>query len=136
MNWEPRPLPEVTPETAPYWRAATEGRLLLGECVDCGTTFFYFRALCPECLGDDVHSREAAGTGIIYSYSSPEKIEGWPDEHLPLVVAYVELDEGPRIISNIVDCNPADVSIGAPVTVDFMATNRDDVAIPVFYLEK
>lgn len=131
MTWEPRPLPDVTPETAPYWEAAAEGRLLVQECPDCGLVFHYPRAFCPDCFGDDVAWREAEGTGEVYSHSPAHTMSGWPEEDLPLVIAYVELDEGPRMVTNV-DADPEEVEIGTRVRVTFVETERADVAIPVF----
>ncbi len=132
MTWEPRPVPEPTPETERFWRAASEGRLLLSECRDCGLTYHYPRALCPDCFSDDVEWREAAGTGEVYSYTVMRGVSGWPESALPLVYAHVELDEGPRVITNIVDCDPDRVEVGLPVAVRFEPTDREDVAVPVF----
>ncbi|WP_408958938.1 Zn-ribbon domain-containing OB-fold protein [Natrinema sp. 74] len=130
---ESRPVPEVTPETERYWEAAADGRLLLRECQDCGLTYHYPRALCPDCFSDDVAWLEAAGTGEVYSYSVARSMSGWPDDDLPLVVAYVELDEGPRMVTNV-DCDPDEVAVGARVAVRFVDVDADDVAIPVFVL--
>lgn len=132
MTWEPRPVPDMTPETAPFWRAASNGKLLLRECSLCDLIFYYPRARCPDCLSDDVNWLEASGTGIVYSYSVSEQISGWPDEDLPLVVAYVELDEGPRMMTIIVSCNPSEVSVGSAVEVRFIPTEDGEISIPVF----
>lgn len=132
MTWEPRPLPEVTPETEPYWEAAANGSLLLGECGACGLVYYYPRARCPDCLSDDVEWVEAAGTGSVYSYTVTETVAAWPEEHLPLVAAYVELDEGPRLFTTLVDCTAEDVDIGTRVEVDFVGTEDEAVSIPVF----
>jgi len=132
-TWEPRPLPEVTPETARFWDGAADGELRIGHCPDCDLSFFYPRARCPDCLGE-AEIVDAEGEGSVYTYAVPQKVSGWPEEALPLVVAYVELVEGPRIVTNVVDCAPGDLSIGAEVTVDFVETEEDDVAVPVFRL--
>ncbi|PSP76748.1 DNA-binding protein [Halobacteriales archaeon QS_3_64_16] len=131
-TWEPRPVPEVTPETEAFWRGASEGRFLLSECQECGLIYHYPRALCPDCFGEDVTWREASGEGEIYSYSIARQASGWPDEALPLVVAYVELEEGPRVMTNVLDCEPEDVAVGTPVETRFVPTEKEDVSIPVF----
>lgn len=131
MSWEPRPTPAVTPETERFWTAATNQRLLLTECEDCGLVYHYPRALCPDCLGENTDWVEAEGTGEVYSYSPARTMSGWPEEDLPLVVAYVELDEGPRMLTNI-DADPADVEIGTRVEVRFVGTEQADIAIPIF----
>lgn len=132
-TWEARPTPNVNPETAPYWRAASEGRLLLGECSDpeCGLVFHYPRARCPDCLAE-ADLVEASGEGEVYTYSVAERMEGWPETDLPLCVGYVELAEGPRLLTAFVDCEPADLEIGRAVAVRFVPTEVDGVAVPVF----
>lgn len=132
MTWEPRPVPEVTPETEPFWRAASEGRLLLSECRNCGLIYHYPRALCPDCFSDDVEWREATGVGEVYSHAVVRGLSGWPDDALPLVYAHVELEEGPRVVTNVVDCDPEAVEVGTPVEVRFEPTERGGVAVPVF----
>lgn len=130
MTWEPRPTPEVTPETEPYWTAAAEERLLLGHCPACGLTFHYPRAVCPDCF-EEAEWTTAEGSGTLYSYTVLERASGWPEAELPLLLAYVELDEGPRIMTNVVECDPADATVGMPVTVRFEPT-EDGIAVPVF----
>lgn len=131
MSWEPRPIPDVTPETETYWAGAAEGRLLLCECNDCRLVYYYPRALCPNCFSEDIDWMEASGTGTVYSYSTTRTMSGWPEDDLPLVVAYVELDEGPRMMTNI-DANPDAIEIGMGVEVKFVETAEEDIAIPVF----
>jgi len=132
MSWEPRPVPNVTPETAPFWAGAADGELLLNHCEACGLTYHYPRSHCPDCLSTDVGWIEAEGTGEVYSYTATSVVESWPEEHLPLVSAYVELAEGPRMLSAIVNCDPADVAVGTPVEVAFVDTDDESVGIPVF----
>lgn len=130
MTWKPRPLPEVTPESKPYWAGAAEDKLLLRECQDCNLIYHYPRTLCPDCFSENVEWREAAGTGEVYSYSVARTMDGWPEKDLPLVIGYVELDEGPRVMTNIRIASDA-VEIGLRVEVEFIDT-EDDIAIPVF----
>jgi uncharacterized OB-fold protein len=122
----------VTPETAPFWSGAAEGRLLLNRCADCGLTYYYPRSHCPDCLSDEVAWVEASGAGEIYSYTVTSVVERWPDEYLPLVSAYVELEEGPRVLTAVVNCDADEIAVGTPVEVTFVPTAADDVAIPVF----
>jgi uncharacterized OB-fold protein len=129
--WEPRPTPEVTPETERFWTGAAEGEFLLSSCDECGLEFFYPRALCPDCFGSTSWT-PAEGTGTVYTYTVAEKVAGWPEDELPLVSAYVELTEGPRVLSNLVNVSPEDVSVGMPVTVTFIPAADGDIAIPVF----
>jgi uncharacterized OB-fold protein len=130
MTWEPRPVPDPTPDSEDYWAAAADGRLLVSECTDCGLVFHYPRPVCPDCFGD-AEWREASGEGEIYTFAVGRSLSGWPDEALPAIVGYVELDEGPRVMTNIV-ADPDAVEIGSRVAVDFVPTEREDVAVPVF----
>lgn len=131
MSWEPRPLPNVTPESEDFWAAAAEERLLLTECADCGLVFHYPRAVCPDCFSEDVDWRESEGTGEIYSFAVGRSLSGWPDEALPELVAYVQLDEGPRVLTNV-HADPDEVAIGDRVAVEFVETEEPDIGIPVF----
>lgn len=130
--WEPRPVPKTTPETEAYWRGATEGELRLKRCTDCGVVFHYPRALCPDCTSEDTEWTVAGGTGELYSFSIQDRRGDWPDEALPMVLAYVELDEGPRVMTNVVDCDPDALAVGDRVEVRFVPTEDDAVAVPVF----
>jgi uncharacterized OB-fold protein len=131
MTWAPRPLPEITPESEAFWAAAAEGRFLLSECADCGLVFHYPRAHCPDCFGDAVEWREAAGTGEVYTFAVARSLSGWPEADLPLVVAYVELDEGPRVLTTV-RADPDAVAVGTRVAASFVDTDEPAVAIPVF----
>ena len=133
MTWEPRPVPNVTPETAPYWEAAADGRLLLGKCPDCGLVFHPPRHLCPDCFGE-AELQESSGRGTIYSYTVVRVHQQWPDEHMPVVLAYVELEEGPRMLTGLPSADPADVTVGAEVIATFEETEDDEIGIPVFEL--
>ncbi|MHB9286953.1 Zn-ribbon domain-containing OB-fold protein [Halobacteriales archaeon Cl-PHB] len=136
MTWEPRPTPEVTPETAEYWAGAAEGRLLLRECRECGEVYFYPRSQCPACFGTDVVWTEASGQGTLYSMTVLESMSGWPEDALPLQLAFVTLAEGPKLLTNLVECDASRLSIGDPVSVRFVPTEDENVAIPVFTAEE
>lgn len=131
-DWEPRPVPDVTPETAPFWAGCADGELKLMRCRDCELVYFYPRARCPDCFSAETAWIEAAGTGTVYSYATMERMDDWPASELPLVLAYVDLAEGPRVMTNLVECDPEDVTVGMPVAVQFVPTESEDIAIPVF----
>jgi uncharacterized OB-fold protein len=132
MNWEPRPVPEVNPESKDYWAGAADEKLLIGECEDCGFQFHIPRAFCPECFSESVSLVETAGTGSVYTYAVVRDMSGWPEEDIPLIVGYVALDEGPCLLTNIRNVDPSNLKIGDRVEVFFIPTERDDVSIPVF----
>ncbi|MES2537120.1 MAG: Zn-ribbon domain-containing OB-fold protein [Pseudomonadota bacterium] len=127
-----KPLPIIDPDTAPYWRAACEHRLLIKHCRDCSRYHFYPRELCPHCHSDAVDWFQAKGTGTVYSYTIARRPAGpafKPDA--PYVVAIIELDEGPRMMTNIVGCPPDSVRIGQRVAVQYEDVN-EEVSLPKF----
>ncbi|MFT7599857.1 MAG: putative OB-fold protein [Acidimicrobiales bacterium] len=115
----PSPSPEANLETQPFWDAAAEGRFVLPVCDSCSEAIWYPRVFCPHCGGSDVTWTDSAGTGTIYSFTVVERGQGRWREHSPYVLAYIELDEGPRMMSNIIEANPDDLAIGQPVSVRF-----------------
>jgi uncharacterized OB-fold protein len=127
----PAPDPIVTAETEPYWTAAAQGRLVLPRCTACTNVIWLPKGFCPACGSLDVEWFDAAGTGTVYSYSIPRRGRGQYGAAMPYVLAYVELDEGPRMITNIVGCDVDDVHIGMPVTVVFDPT-KSGHALPRF----
>ena len=128
----PNPNVSPTPETERYWEAAAEGRLLVMHCPDCDDYYHYPRARCPDCLSDGTEWLEAAGEGEIYSYTVTRQMGPPYDDATPYVVAYVELAEGPRMLTNVVADDPDSVSVGQPVEVVFHDTEDGEYAIPRF----
>lgn len=129
-----KPLPIQDVETAPYWSALREGRLLIKQCEDCGKSHFYPRLLCPHCHSDRVDWAQASGDGEIYTYTVARRPAGPAFKaDLPYVVALVQLDEGPRIMTHIVCGDVGEVRIGRRVKVDFVAVT-DEVTLPKFRL--
>ena len=127
-----KPLPIIDPDTAPYWKAAKDHMLLLKRCSSCGKAHFYPRELCPHCHSDTVDWIEAKGTGSIYSFTVARRPAGpafKPDA--PYVVAIIELDEGARMMTNIVGCPPDSVKIGQRVSVVFEDVT-DEISLPKF----
>jgi uncharacterized protein len=127
----PAPAPPVNPETREYWAATQEGRLLLRRCLDCGAVIWYPRTICPECSSLRTEWFEAAGRGRVYSYTLNHRGEGAYRGLRPFVLAYVELDEGPRMMTNIVGAYPAELAVGLRVEVVFHDTG-DGAALPRF----
>jgi uncharacterized OB-fold protein len=120
----PVPAPDRTPETNEFWDATATGRLLLAHCDACGTVIWYPKACCPGCGGLAVSWQQASGVGTIYSFSVVHRTPGPFRDAVPFVVAYVELAEGPRVLTNIVECEPDQVFIGQPVRVVFCDTGE------------
>ena len=119
--------PRFEAEIAPYFDAAAEDRLLIKNCTACGKPHHYPRTHCPHCFCDQTDWLEAAGTGRIYTYTVLRARDS------AKVTAYVELDEGVRMLTNIVDCNPDELVIGAKVAVTFRE-QPDGSAVPFFTL--
>ena len=117
--------PAESPDNKPYFDACREGRLLLGRCLDTGTLFHYPRKVSPFTLSNNVEFVEAKGTGTIYSWSVARGKE-------PFCVAYVQLDEGPIMLTNIVECDLDSLKCGQKVQVTFKET--DGAPVPMFKL--
>jgi hypothetical protein len=115
-----KPLPRIDEESKGFWEACRRHELYIQRCTDCGAARYYPRALCPTCLSDAVEWLRCGGRGIVYTFTVTyqNQAPGFRDE-LPYVMAYVELDEGVRMLTNIVGCAPDAVRIGLPVEVVF-----------------
>jgi uncharacterized protein len=125
-----RPAPVVTYDNRGFWEAARERRLVTQRCTSCGRLSHPPRPMCPQCHSLDQEFIDVAGTGTIYSYTILHHPQN-PAFDYPVLAVLVDLDEGPRILSNLVNC-PADrIRIGMPVRVTFEPT-ADDMAVPVF----
>ena len=127
----PAQSPGVTLETQPFWDATREGRLVLPRCDDCEYVIWYPRRFCPACGSRNVSWFDAAGTGTVYTYTIVTKGTGSYRDAGPYVVAFVELDEGPRLMTNIVDTPTDSVAVGQRVTVVFTPT-EDGTALARF----
>jgi uncharacterized OB-fold protein len=131
-----KPLPVADADTAPFWDGAKAGKLVLKSCLDCGKAHFYPRALCPHCHSDRLEWIEAKGTGEIHTFTIARRGAGKAFEReAPYAVAIVQLDEGPRMLSNVVTDDVEAVRIGQRVVVVF-AEADEGVVLPKFRLEK
>lgn len=129
-----RPLPRRDGDIdRMFWEAAADERLLVQECADCGERQFFPRAWCHYCGSGHVEWLEAAGTGHVHTHTVIRRATElpWFADRIPYVVGYVELDEGVRIHTSVVDCVPTAVEHGMPVAVTFEHVS-DEVAIPQF----
>ena len=111
--------PSMTPDTQFFWDGLREHRLLLQRCTSCGTLRHPPRPMCPACneLGWD--RVESAGRGTVHSFVMPQHPQ-FPFLTYPYIVALVDLDEGTRLVTNLVDVAPGDVEIDMPVEVTFV----------------
>jgi uncharacterized OB-fold protein len=126
-----RPLPQPTPETQHYWDGARQGQLLLQRCDDCRHTYFPPRPFCPKCASRKVSVNQASGKGRLHSYVIHHRPS--PGFTPPYSIAVVELDEGPRLMTNIVGCpqTPEALVLDMPLEVTFEKQN-DDITLPFF----
>ena len=120
------PAPATNPETKRFWDAAKQEKLLICKCLDTGDYFYYPRSISPFSFTTNVEWVEASGTGTIFSVSVMERAAE------PYAIGYVELDEGPRIMTNFVDCDFNSLKIGQKVQVTFRPTEGGEYKLPVF----
>jgi len=126
-------LPEPTPETAPFWDGCKEHELRIQFCTVCRKHFFYPRLFCPTCLSDTTEWRTVSGKGTLLTYVlSARPAPGFENE-LPYAIAIVQLDEGPHLMSNIVNAEitPQNLKAGMPVEVVFEDVN-ETITLPKF----
>ncbi|HEY5211163.1 MAG TPA: Zn-ribbon domain-containing OB-fold protein [Stellaceae bacterium] len=119
--------PAINPETKHFWDAAATGQLLMKKCLACGELHYYPRSICPFCHSDRTEWLAASGKGTIYSYSVMRRV---PE---PFAIAYVTLEEGPRMLTNLVDCSLDDLKIGKPVTLVWKPSDNGP-NVPMFTL--
>jgi len=117
--------PSINPETAPFWEACNQRRLLLKRCNGCGESHYYPRTICPFCHSADTTWEEVKGEGKVYAFSVMLRAE------VPFALAYVTLPENVSLLTNIVDCDPSSVAIGQEVKVVFKAAQNGQL-VPMF----
>jgi uncharacterized protein len=115
-----KPLPHIDEESRPFWEAVQRHELYVQKCRDCGDVRYHPRALCTNCLSSRTEWLRSKGAGTIYTFTvtNQNQAAGFR-ESLPYVMAWVELDEGVKMLTNIVDCPPQEVKIGMPVEAVF-----------------
>lgn len=124
MTMLPAPAPIINSTTAEFWKATTEGRFILQRCNACDIVLWFPRRNCPKCWTEDVSTFDAQQTGTIYSFTVVRKGKGAFQDAGPFVIAYVELADGPRIMTNIVDCDIDALHIGMTVEMVFHDTGE------------
>lgn len=132
MTTKPRVLPRPTPESAHFWEGCKAGELRLQRCGDCAETWFPPRPFCPHCGTRDIEVYTASGRATLYSYIINHRPR--PDMGTePHSIAVVSLEEGPRMMTNIVDCpqTPEALQLDMPLQVTF-AKQNDDITLPQF----
>ena len=127
-----KPLPQITSEMTPFWEAARRHQLVVQRCRGCGTHRFPARDICSRCLSRDAEWIPVSGRATVFSYAVMHQVyhPGFADE-VPYAVVQVELEEGGRLLTNVVDCPPDELAIGMPVEVVF-EDRTTEVTLPKF----
>ena len=118
-----KPLPEITPTTQPFWEGTANGKLLIQRCSDCRSWVWCPRPACVECASEQLEWTSVSGRGHIFAFTVIREVIGRAlrgfEKDIPYVTAWIDLEEGPRFCSNIVECPIEKVKIGMPVEVVF-----------------
>lgn len=127
-----KPLPKVTDENETYWYGLREGKLFVQRCVSCRSLQFYPRFFCTHCHGRELEWHETKGTGTVYTFTVIRRppVEAFKDD-VPYILALVELDEGIRIMTRIVNLAPEECAVGMPVQLALRELEKD-VVLPMF----
>ena len=120
-------------DSRPYWEGLMQGELRIQRCDACKKAVFYPRSICPHCFADQLSWIVASGRGTIYSYTVAHQAFGAFASDVPFIVIIVELEEGARIMSRLLDAPRSQVKIGADVKVTFEKV-EEDLTLPYFRL--
>jgi uncharacterized protein len=124
------PLPTVTPLTAPYWESLAAGELRFQRCGDCSNAWLPAREECPKCLSDDVSWQTSTGRGRVISWVVyHQAVHPAFADRVPYNVAVVELEEGPRLVTNI---NASDETLAIELPVTLSIEDESGVSIARF----
>jgi uncharacterized OB-fold protein len=126
-----RPLPAITPETRHFWEGTRAGELRLQKCAACSHVYFPPRPFCPQCTSASIGILRATGRATLYSYVIHHRAT--PGFTPPYSIAVVELEEGPRMMTNIVEVEqtPAALRLDMPLEVVFQRMT-DEISLPLF----
>ena len=130
-----RPLPQpITPEARPYWDGLREQKLMLPRCRACGRAFFYPRSVCPFCHASEIGWVRASGRGRLYSFEiAYQTLSKSFRVKPPYVLALIELEEGPRMMSNLVNIEPDPERIRCDMPVEVVFEKlTDEITLPLF----
>ncbi len=129
-------LPQIDDFTQTWWDAAADSRLLIRRCQACGAAHYYPRPFCPICWSEDGDWEQASGQATLYTWSEVFMNDLPPfKERLPYVAAVVDLAEGPRMMTTLVDCTADELSVGMAVEVAFRQ-ETETVTVPVFRIKR
>jgi uncharacterized OB-fold protein len=127
-----RPLPTITADNETFWQSTKAHAMKLQRCNVCERFWYYPGPVCPHCMAQDWTWTEVSGKGTIYSYSLLERAKGNPFEgDVPIAIILVTLEEGPVMMSNLIDYEPGDLAVDSAVTIDYEDVD-DNVTLAVF----
>lgn len=127
-----RYLPMIYPEELPFWEAAKQRQLKLQRCKSCGKAWYPVGPACPHCFSMEFEWTRMSGRGVIHNFVVYHKAwTPWFEKRVPYAVVQVELEEGPRLTTNLLDCPPGEIRIGMPVQVAFEDIT-DDITLVQF----
>ena len=127
-----KPAPKPTPETAPYWEGARRGELVLQRCRSCMQYYFYPRTGCPHCGSTDVEWVTASGRGRLHTYLINHRPPPGFEDDAPYAIAVVELEEGPRMMSNVVGIENTPENLVIDMSLEVVFDDRGEWSVPVF----
>ena len=121
-----KPYPTPTPTTAPFWDGLRDERVMIQRCADCGTWVFYPRSNCSNCLGPNLNWHEVSGEGKIHTFTVTRQPTSphFADE-VPQLIAMIELNEGVRLTTTLVENDPDQIAVGAAVKPVFDHVSED-----------
>ena len=127
-----KPLPKIEPETEEYWKAAKRHELFLQRCNACEELIYFPRVMCYRCLSEDLGWVKSTGLGTVYSFTIIHQVahQGFEPD-VPYVYAIIDLDDGVRMISNIINIDPSEVQVGMRVKATFDDITPE-ISIPKF----
>lgn len=126
-----KPVPQTQPWSEKFWEGTRAGKLLIQVCKDCESQIFYPRKFCPECWSASLGWVEASGKGTVLTFSTAyDMVEPKFMDELPYTIAYVDLEEGVRLMTRIVGCKPENITFNMPVEVVFQ--EREGFFLPYF----
>ena len=115
-----KPVPEMQPWSEQFWEGTKQGKLLVQVCKDCTARIFYPRKACPKCWSRNLVWMQSSGKVSIFTFSTAySMVEPKFMDELPYTIAYVDLDEGVRMMTRIVECEPEQIRFGMRVEVVF-----------------
>lgn len=126
------PVPTLRGEERIHFEEARRHRLVHQRCDDCGARIFYIRTVCPSCWSERLSLCDSTGRGVVHTFTTQHR-PGHPafTDRLPYTVVMVDLEEGPRVLADLVDCLPGDVHVGMPVEAVFRRRERRPDPPPV-----